>query len=91
MRLAVIQGYVTSTTKHQSLTGWRLLIAQPIDRMGQGDGDPQVVLDQLGAGLHQRVIITSDGSEARRLVGDEQSPARWSVLGIVDPERSLAV
>lgn len=90
MKLAAIKGTVTSTAKHPSLHGWRLLIAQPVDAEGQPDGDPQIVLDHLGAALHQRVIITSDGSEARKLVGDERSPARWSVLGIVDPERSLA-
>ncbi len=90
MKLAQIKGYITSTAKHPSLHGWRLLIAQPIDQDGTADGDPQVVLDHLGAAIHQCVLITSDGSEARKLVGDELSPARWSVLGIVDPERSLA-
>ena len=50
---------------------------------------PQVVLDNLGAAIGQQVLITSDGSEARLIVGDESSPARWSVLGIIDPERSL--
>lgn len=89
MRLAEIKGYATSTVKHPSFEGWRLLIAQPIDDAGRVDGAPQVVLDHLGAALHQRVIITSDGSEARKLVGDERSPARWSVMGIVDPEKEL--
>ena len=89
MRLAEIKGYVTSTVKHSSLGGWRLLIAQPVDDHGLADGAPQVVIDNLGAGLHQRVMITSDGSEARKMVGDERSPARWSVMGIVDPERDL--
>jgi ethanolamine utilization protein EutN len=89
MKLAEIKGYVTSTVKHASLGGWRLLIAQPVDNDGVSDGSPQIVIDNLGAGLHQRVMITSDGSEARKMVGCERSPARWSVIGIVDPEREL--
>jgi microcompartment protein CcmK/EutM len=89
MKLAEIKGYVTSTVKHPSFDGWRLLIAQPVDDSGRADGAPQVVIDRLGAALHQRVILTSDGSEARQLVGDERSPARWSVMGIVDAERDL--
>jgi len=89
MKLAEIKGYVTSTVKHCSFDGWRLLIAQPVDDTGTPDGAPQVVIDRFGAALHQRVILTSDGSEARQLVGDERSPARWSVLGIVDPEKEL--
>ena len=87
MRTATIRGHVTSTIKHKSLHGWRLLIAVP----DSPDLAPQVVIDNLGAGIGQRVIISSDGSEARKMVGDEFSPARWSVLGIIDPERTLAL
>ena len=87
MRLATIKGHVTSTVKHKSLNGWRLLIAMP----ESPDLAPQIVLDNLGAGIGQKVLISSDGSEARKMVGDERSPARWTVMGIIDPERSLAL
>ena len=87
MRIATIKGHVTSTVKHKSLDGWRLLIAIP----DSPDLAPQIVLDNLGAGIGQRVMISSDGSEARKMVGDQRSPARWSVMGIIDPERSLAL
>ena len=87
MRLATIKGHVTSTMKHKSLNGWRLLIAIP-DSL---DLAPQIVLDSLGAGIGQKVLISSDGSEARKMVGDPRSPARWTVLGIIDPERTLAL
>ncbi len=87
MRLATIKGHVTSTVKHQSLAGWRLLIAVP----ESPDLAPQVVLDSLGAGIGQKVMISSDGSEARKMVGNERSPARWTVMGIIDPERTPAV
>ena len=87
MRIATIKGHVTSTVKHKSLDGWRLLIAIP----ESPDLAPQIVLDSLGAGIGQKVMISSDGSEARKMVGDQRSPARWSVMGIIDPERSLAL
>ena len=73
--------------KHKSLNGWRLLIAIP----DSPDLAPQIVLDSLGAGIGQKVLISSDGSEARKLVGDQRSPARWTVLGIIDPQRTLAL
>lgn len=91
MQLATIKGYVTSTIKHSSLNGWRLLIAQPCGQDGVSQGAPQIVLDNFGAAIHQRVLITSDGIEARRMVQNDLSPARWTVLGIVDPERSLSI
>jgi ethanolamine utilization protein EutN len=87
MRLATIRGHVTSTVKHRSFEGHRLLIAVP----ESPDVAPQIVLDCLGAAIGQRVMISSDGSDARKLVGDELSPARWTVCGIIDPEGSLAL
>ena len=86
MRIATIRGYVTSTVKHKSLHGQRLLIAIP----ESPDLAPQIVLDPLGAAIGQQVMISSDGSESRKIVGDESSPARWCVLGIIDPEGALA-
>ena len=86
MRIATIRGHVTSTVKHRSFCGQRLLIAVP----ESADVAPQIVLDSLGAGIGQRVLISSDGSEARRMVGDELSPARWTVCGIIDPMGSVA-
>jgi len=87
MRLAKIHGYVTSTIKHRSMEGWRLLIAVP----ESPDLAPQIVLDSLGAAIGQRVLISSDGSEARKMVNDQRSPARWTVMGIIDPETDLAL
>ncbi len=91
MKIARINGSVTSTVKHCSLDGWRLLIAQPVNSDDSTDGPPQLVIDCLGAGVGQKVLINSDGSEARKMVGDERSPARWFVAGIIDAERSLAL
>ena len=58
MRLATIKGHVTATIKHRSMEGWRLLIAMP----DSPDLAPQIVLDPLGAGIGQKVMISSDGS-----------------------------
>jgi microcompartment protein CcmK/EutM len=85
MRLARIKGYVTSTVKHPSFAGCRLLIAQPVNRSDEADGDPFVVIDELGAGLHQKVLVCSDGSYARSYLEDARSPARWWIMALVDP------
>lgn len=87
MRLARIRGYVTSTVKHDSFSGCRLLIAQPVDLHDKPEGDPQIVIDDLGAGLHQKVLLCSDGSHARKTLEDSQSPARYWVMGLVDPTK----
>ncbi len=84
MLMARVQGSVIATRKHPSFEGWRLLICQPLSASGEPEGSPQVALDPHGAGLHQRVIISSDGAATRLAVGDPKSPARWLVVGIVD-------
>lgn len=35
------------------------------------------------------MIITSDGMAAREYLNDQTSPARWSVVGIVDNDEGL--
>jgi len=84
MLLARVEGNVTATRKHPSLEGWRLVICQPINNAGEAEGTPQVAIDAHGAGMHQRVIISSDGMAARRAVGDDRSPVRWMITAIVD-------
>jgi len=84
MLLARVEGNVVATRKHLSLDGWRLVICQPIGADGQAEGSPQVAIDAHGAGMHQQVVISSDGSAARKAVGDEKSPVRWLVIGVVD-------
>ncbi|SRR5690606_17876841 len=84
MLLARVEGTVTATRKHPSFEGRRLVICQPIDLEGRAQGTPQIAIDMHSAGLHQRVVISSDGAAARRAVDDEWSPARWMVVGVVD-------
>ena len=87
MLLARVEGNVVATRKHPSLSGWRLIICQPIDSAGSAEGVPQIAIDAHGAGIHQRVVISSDGMDARKAVGDDKSPARWMIIGIVDEEQ----
>ena len=84
MLLARVEGNIVATRKHPSLDGWRLVICQPINAEGEAKGSPQVAIDSHGAALHQQVIISSDGLSARKAVGDNRSPARWLVIGVVD-------
>lgn len=91
MQLARVEGNVIATRKHPSFEGWRFIICQPISLEGDPEGAPQVAIDPLGAGMHQRVVISSDGAAARKVVGDKNSPARWMIVGLVDekdPEES---
>ena len=84
MRLARVEGNIVATRKHPSLDGWRLVVCQPINLEGEDDGTPIVAIDPYGSGMHQRVIVSSDGLAARKAVGDNRSPVRMMITGIID-------
>jgi len=85
MQTARVVGHAVSTVKHASLHGWRLLVVQPLGPTDQPDGEPLLAIDQLGAGRGDRVIICNDGIGAREMVKAKNSPARWFVMGLPDP------
>jgi len=85
MLTARVVGTATSTIKHRSMDGCKLLIVQPTMADGKSpDGYPLVALDKIGAGTGERVVITSDGKATRELVNADATPVRWSVIGIED-------
>ncbi|MFA5263109.1 MAG: EutN/CcmL family microcompartment protein [Opitutaceae bacterium] len=84
MILARIDGTIVASACHPSMEGWRTVICQPIDDQGVDSGTPVLAIDPFGAGLHQRVILSTDGSETRKLVGDPKSPLRNFILCIAD-------
>jgi ethanolamine utilization protein EutN len=84
MLVGLVEGNAISTIKHRSMVGWKLLIVQPVDHDGRADGDPVLAIDMIGAGRGMKVVISNDGKGAREMVGDNNSPVRWSVIGIVD-------
>ncbi len=86
MQLARIDGVIVSTVCHPSMGRYRTVICQPINATGEEEGPPVLALDPHGAGLHSRVIYTTDGSATRELVGDEHSPLRNTVCAVVDPK-----
>lgn len=84
MQLALIIGHATATVKHPTLAGWKLAVAQPLDAAGQPDGEPLLAIDNLGSGRGDRVFLTGDGPAVRELIGSNNSPARWAIIGRAD-------
>ena len=84
MILARVDGVVVATVCHPSMAGHRSIICQPLDENGGDEGLPILAIDPQGAGLHERVLISTDGSQARLIVKDPKSPLRNFVVAIVD-------
>src|SRR3982751_1607911 len=84
MQLGTVIGHATSTIKHPSLHGWRMLLVQMLNHSREPEADPVIAVTKLGPGVGQLVILNSDGKGARELIGDPKTPVRWFVIGIVD-------
>ncbi len=83
MQLGRVLGTATSTIKHPSFQGERLLIVQIEGNGGKPDGEPVLAFDRLGAGRGDVVLMTSDGAILQKMLGRD-TPGRWSVMGLPD-------
>lgn len=81
MVLGRVVGKGISTVKHRSLGRIRMLLVEPVQAASL---DPVLALDTLGAGAGDLVIMSSDGQYTREVVGDDSSPARWTIICIAD-------
>ena len=89
MFLAKVTGTVVATQKVASMTGHKLLTVEPLrvdpagrDRLAS-TGRTFVVVDTLGAGLGELVLIVQ-GSSARLTPETEKLPIDAVIIGIVD-------
>src|SRR5436305_11028759 len=89
MFLARVNGVVVATQKVASMTGHKLLTVEPLrvdpqtrDRL-VGTGRTFVVVDTVGAGQNEMVLIVQ-GSSARLTPETEKLPVDATIIGIVD-------
>lgn len=74
---------VWATRKAESLNGLKFMLAEVIG--GKNEGERLIVVDNISAGIGDRVIVTM-GSSARRMLGDDSIPVDAVVVGIIDED-----
>lgn len=84
MITARLIGHIWSTRKAESLNGLKLMQAEIIGG-GIDSGKKIIVADNISAGIGDRVIVT-EGSSARRMLGDDMIPVDAVVVGIIDED-----
>ena len=84
MFLAKIVGKIVSVTKNEGLHGKKILIAVPINMNDEVIGGEIISLDNVGAGIGDKVLIAT-GDVARYAVDDEKDyPIDSAIISIVD-------
>jgi ethanolamine utilization protein EutN len=90
MILGRVTGSVHATVKNAHLDGHRLLVVRPVDLGGRTAGRPLVCVDRVDAGVGDLVLVCREGSSARFILDDEDSPVQALVLAVVDGMESVA-
>lgn len=84
MLIARVIGELTSTRKHASHEGLKLLLAQPLNLDGTDRGDAVVAMDAVDAGVGDKVLLATEGFSAMTSVGRPNSPIDMAVIGFID-------
>jgi microcompartment protein CcmK/EutM len=84
MTLGRVIGTVISTAKLEVLSGYKILMVQPVDPQGKDAGAVTLALDSVQAGIGDTVLVIDEGNSSRMIVGDSMAPIRTMVVGIVD-------
>lgn len=82
MLLGKVIGNVVSTRKNENIVGSKILEIRLIEN-GQETDKYLVAIDSVGAGIGERVLVTT-GSGARLALDNPQTPVDAVVVGIVD-------
>jgi len=82
--LGRVIGTVVSTAKLEVLSGYKILMVQPVDPKGKDVGSVSLALDSVQAGVGDTVLIIDEGNSSRMIVGDPMAPIRTMIVGIVD-------
>ena len=89
MFLAQVVGHAVSSHSHASLKGHKMMLCQPLDADEKLIGSPIIAIDLFGAGLHSKVLVSTDGLGARHIVHDDKSPIRNFIQGVVDEKPTI--
>jgi ethanolamine utilization protein EutN len=84
MLIGKVIGDVVATQKAPSHEGLKILVVQPLNLDGSDRGEAVLALDAVGAGIGERVLLTTEGFSAMTSVGRPNSPIDSAVIGIID-------
>ena len=83
MITAKLVGSIWATRKAEVLNGYKLMLVEVVG--GKESGKRMVAADVDGAGVDDRVQVTTGGS-ARKMLGDDNIPVDAAIVGIIDED-----
>ena len=84
MQVGRVIGTVVATRKHEALGGAALLLVQPEDGRGAGQGPPVLAVDAAQAGAGDRVLLVMESRAAATALRRRSTPVEAVIVGVVD-------
>lgn len=85
MKYCRVVGPMWATVKHPAFAGRSMFVVQPLDERGSDAGASFVAIDQVQAGIGDKVIVLTEGNGVRQILKQgDQVPIRSMIVGIVD-------
>lgn len=85
MYIGRVIGHVVATIKHPFFEGRKLLVVQKLNLNGTPSKTYDIAVDDVQAGIGDKVLIVDEGSGARQILqGGTTAPVRAVVAGIID-------
>ncbi len=85
MRYCRVVGPMWATVKHPAYAGRTLFVVQPLDAQGQDTGASFVAVDNVQAGVGDRVVVLTEGTGVRQILkAGDAVPIRSVIVGVVD-------
>jgi ethanolamine utilization protein EutN len=82
MFVGKVIGVVISSCKVESLKGQKLLIVQDVNE--KNTKNSLIVVDSVGAGVGEIVLVVHDGGAARQAINSKDAPINAAIVGIID-------
>jgi len=84
VRICRVIGTVVATAHHPAYDGQKIMLVRQDSPAGEKAAPAFVAVDRVQAGPDDRVLVLTEGTGVRQLLGAEAGPIRSIIVGIID-------
>ncbi len=84
MRIARVIGTVVGAAHHPTYDGRKVLLLKPERPDGTSAGSAFIAVDQVQAGVGDKVLVLAEGNGVRQILGADSGPIRSLIVGVID-------
>ena len=84
MRIARVIGTVVGAAHHPTYDGRKVLLLKPERPDGTSAGSAFIAVDQVQAGIGDKVLVLAEGNGVRQILGADSGPIRSLIVGVID-------